>query len=439
MKKTLTYLISILLIAGCSTVRPPNIPVSGGGSTLAASETAAAQTSTAQSGQTSTAVAATAGAGSVLLTPQPIATITPGVVATDTPAATNTSAPVVVGTAVPSATAAVATPAQTSAVPMPDQSTPIQFAQNATTAVVNTTLDKSMATAYQVTAQAGQQMFITIDGNASFTLYDPNRAAMNGLQQALNPVKFDLPINGPYTIALFGTGPVTMSLFIPPAGTTSDTAAPIPTTFAPIQFAPGATSDTFTPNLPYGAPFAYSIQAQAGQQITVTTSGGVIPFLFDPNRKEVYSAQAPIHQWIFAPLTLTNTYIMVLEGSGSSTVTVSIPPLNVPSTGGTPIPLPGAPTRVTFAPGNASYSLSVPLTAGQPRSYIINVQAGQTLYVSTTGSVDVTIYGPGNNVLASGHSNFPDRWSVNAATTGDYTFVIAGSGTSNLTFYVPPK
>jgi hypothetical protein len=305
--------------------------------------------------------------------------------------------------------------------------------------VVTADLQQGGTKAYQLQASAGQRMYITIDGNAAMQVYDPNQKAISGVLTAINPVQIPLSQTGTYSIALQGNGPVAMSVYIPASNTNQNVAAPVPAQLKPIQFQSGATSTNFSVNTTAGTPLGYTLNVKAGQQMTVTTSGNATVTLLAPDQVTmVPSAQMPTHQWQFM-LNQSGNYVLILLGSGPVTMTISIPALSGSSGSATPIPVTGSATRVEFGAGNASKKIDTTLVSGTPQAYVLRVSQGQTLYISTTGSVDVTIYGPGNTVLVNGHSSFPNRWSVPATQTGDYTFVVSGNGPCQLEFYVPPK
>ena len=281
-------------------------------------------------------------------------------------------------------------------------------------------------------------MYITIDGNALMQLYDPNQSPLSGVLPAINPVQISLSQTGTYYIALQGDGPVTMSVYIPAAGGSQTVPAPLPAQRPAIRFPAGATSASFSVNMNAAVPLAYTLNVRAGQQMTVTTNGSATVTLLAPDRATmVPSAAMPTHQWRY-PLSQSGDYTLILLGSGPVNVTVSIPALSGGPTA-TAQPTPASSTRIIFAPGTASTKRTVNLTPGQPQAFVLGLQQGQTLYVSTTGSVSVNIYGPSNTVLTTGQAGFPKRWSAPANQTGDYTFVITGSGSSALEFYVPPR
>lgn len=412
------YAGGILLLAGCSTLFPKNIPIS----TLT-------PTALTQPAGTTYPAAPTPTVAIITATPAPATAQATAPLPTATAAATAATG----GNTTGGANGTVNTMPTTIAPPA--QPATIQFAANTTTAVVTATLQDGATTAYQISVTGGQHLYITIDGNAVMQVYGPGQSAVTGVISALNPVAVPASQTGLYTIALQGAGPVVMSVYIPPVGGNQAVPAPVPAQLTPIQFQAGATGASFDVTAVSGTPLGYTITAQPGQQMTVTTNGNATITLLGPDKATLIpSGNAPTHQWVF-PLNQGGTYTMIVLGSGPVRVSVNIPSM---TSGAAPTPVTSNATRVTIASGNASTTLNVTLTSGVPQAYVLAIQAGQTLYVSTTGAVDVTIYGPNQAVITSGHASFPNRWSAAAAATGDYTFVISGNGPSTLTFYIPP-
>jgi hypothetical protein len=467
-------ILAAALVTGCTlSATPPNIPRTGGTTTPAVNGTPLNNGTPGQTGTPAATTGTSDTQGLVTGTPgagYPVATNTPSTgypVDTNTPGATattsggvatqvgaptanpigseepyDTPAPTTGGTANPGGLATATTAPAVNSIAIPAQAQAIQFPANATSYAVTTDLAQGGTKAYQIQANAGQRIYITIDGNAVMQVYGPGENAITGVVAAINPVKVPLSQAGNYTIALQGTGPVVMSVYIPAANANQNVAAPVPSQLTPIQFQSGATSASFNVNTTAGTPLAYTLNVQPGQQMTVTTNGNATVTLLAPDKVTMIpSAQMPTHEWLYT-LNQGGNYTLVLLGNGPVTVTVGIPALGGSSggnTSGTAIPVTGNAERVNFGAGNASATLNKTLVSGTPQAFVLNVTQGQTLYVSTTGSVDVTIYGPGNNVLVNGHASYPNRWSVKANQTGDYTFVVSGSGPCQLVFYIPPQ
>ncbi len=404
--------------------------------------------------------------------PAPTQTLPALVTATPVVQATNTQPPLITATPAPSATPLGTLPPVSppplpspGSLPLPASRQAVQFPAGASSYSLVTNLGSNQTVAYQVYALAGQRLYLTTDGNVFVQVYGPNLNALTGVLTPINPYALPLNQTGNYYMVLQGSGPVTVSLYIPPAGANQNLPVPLPAQRAAIQFAAGASSTSFTVNLTAGNPQAYTIRALSGQTLSVTTTGNANVALVNPTGTAlVTSATMPVHQWQF-PLPVTGTYTLVGMGSGSTIVTLSIPPLSAtaqptatsapqptatvgvqptatsssPSGAvGTPIPMPASSTRITFASGNASTSVTADLGSRSPQAYVLTIQKGQYLYVSTTGSVHVTIYGPDNRVQVDGFAIHPYRWWTHVTQTGDYTFVISGSGTSTVVFYVPP-
>lgn len=373
---------------------------------------------------------------------------------TETPEPTEepTTPPSTVTPAPTEPTPPVTTPAPTqppdeeNEIPLPPDRQTIQFPLGATSFTVNFNLQVGQVQAYQLGASAGQRMFITTNGNVRLQVYDPNSNRITGVENAVNPLQVELFQTGIYVIALQGEGVGSLSIYIPPLTGNQTRPAPVPGFLQTIRFQLGESSTSFRVNAIGGMPIAYTLNALAGQQMMVMSNGGATFTLLAPDQNLVPSDPAPANQWSFS-LPQIGDYTLILQGSGPVDVTIRIPPLTSPAptatsqvpVTGNPIPIPSNITRVSFARGNASAVVNANLTPGTPQAYVLEIMAGQTLFVSTNGQVDVTIYGPGNVVLANGHSDIPNRWSAFASQSGDYIFVISGSGASRIEFYIPPR
>lgn len=373
---------------------------------------------------------------------------------TDTPEPTEepTTPPSTVTPAPTEPTPPVTTPAPTlppgegGEIPLPPERQSIQFPLGATSFTVNFNLQEGQVQAYQLEALAGQRMFITTNGNVRLQVYDPNGNRITGVQNAANPIQVPLFQSGNYGIALQGEGLGSLSVYIPPLTGNQTRPVPAPGLLQTIRFQTGESSTSFRVNAVGGTPIAYTLNALAGQQMMVITNGGATFALLAPDQSPVPSDAAPANQWSFS-LPQSGDYTLILQGSGPVDVTIRIPPLSAPAptatsqvpVTGNPIPIPANITRVSFSRGNASAVVNANLNAGTPQAFVLEILAGQTLFISTTGQVDVTIYGPGNQVLSNGHSDTPNRWSAFAGQTGDYIFVISGSSASRIEFYIPPR
>jgi uncharacterized protein YraI len=81
-------------------------------------------------------------------------------------------------------------------------------------------------------------------------------------------------------------------------------------------------------------------------------------------------------------------------------------------------PTPSA-ERVSFAPGTSAATVGGKVQGTQSREYVLNVQSGQTMSTSTTGTsqfLQVQVFAPDGTTLYTGSRN----WSGVLRSTGDY-------------------
>lgn len=368
----------------------------------------------------------------------PTATATP--VPQDRPNAATSTAPVPTRTSVPSSNS----PGTGSAVnlPLPVDRVPIEFLPNTTSFVTSTDLLMGGTMAYRLGISAGQRMYLAIDGDAQLQVYDPQARPLSGVLPAINPVQVPVNQTGAHFVVISGKGPVTLSVYIPPFSGEQAIPAPLPALWKTVQFSGGTASEAqaFNDvlNMNASVPLGYQVAATGGETFLVNITGNATVALLAPDRTTfVSSPKMPLHQWQYT-IPTSGTYSMVVLGSGSVGVNLRRSTGQATPTGGLPTLPPIQTSRVTIPAGYASAKVDPNLISGIPQGYVINVQQGQTLYAATVGEVEVTIYGPDHTSLVQGQASFPRRWSVLANTTGDYTFVISGSGPSHITFFVPP-
>jgi hypothetical protein len=136
-------------------------------------------------------------------------------------------------------------------------------------------------------------------------------------------------------------------------------------------------------------------------------------------------------RWRFA-LPATGDYRIVLQGSGSNTITVEIPSAS-------PTPLP--PTRITFPPGGTSATVSMTLQPGQARVYVLGASAGQQMYLYLTSPVSrVTVYAPrGGVVYPTSIDVTQTQYTYYLSASGDWRIELLGSGPNSMTVVIPPR
>ena len=153
----------------------------------------------------------------------------------------------------------------------------------------------------------------------------------------------------------------------------------------------------------------------------------VIPLFAINNDPDESQTSTPIHESI---IVATNTPIPSTPTRESPTQ----PP--VPTV--TPNLLqPVSVERIQFCYGCTSHTLTIDLSQETPRGYLLNIRAGQTLYVSTDRWAAVRISDP-NGLGLTPQVNNNTRWEVVIPQNGDYEVVVGGNGRYSITFYIPP-
>ncbi len=99
--------------------------------------------------------------------------------------------------------------------------------------------------------------------------------------------------------------------------------------------------------------------------------------------------------------------------------------------------LPANTTRLYFNFGTSAYTLSANLVAGTAQGYVLGVAGGQTVYLTKSGSAQVSVMDPGGNFIG-GMTAQPGPVGVHIPQTGDYTVVLNGQGMTTVSIYIPP-
>lgn len=217
-------------------------------------------------------------------------------------------------------------------------------------------------------------------------------------------------------------------------GTVSPTPSPAPA--QRITFQPGAISASVSMQLVAGVPKAFVLRANAGQYMTISVTQSIASIVVQAPSGAVlspYSQGSPTTgPWSYQ-LPSTGDYRITLTGSGSNTMVVTIP------SGGSPTPTPAAPQRITFQPGATSATISMQLTTGQPKSYLIRAGAGQVMTLTFMGPVtSVDVQAPGGLILTPTYTDGSTIWQFYLPRSGDNTITIYGSGSNRMTVEIPP-
>jgi len=257
-----------------------------------------------------------------------------------------------------------------------------------------------------------------------------------------NPT-FVRPVSQP-PVATNTPRPVATNTLRPPV---TNTPRPTPTPIYPIRinFAPGQSSAVVSaPISPYQLP-QYVLFAQGGQtlHILVTSPSPTTNFSVRGVSDGVLykSAQDGQREWSTI-LPRSQDYLITLSTAvdTSFVLEVTIPPLP-----GTPTatPLPVAPERIDFAPGQSSAVRSGALPASQFKQYVFRALAGQEARVllnSPGSQANFAVQGVTDGVTYKPFSNPAREFSFVLPRTQDYLISLNGPAFINYTLelVVPP-
>lgn len=316
-------------------------------------------------------------------------------------------------------------------VPLPASLTRIHFVPGTSSYTFTANLAQGVPQGFVLAVSSHQSIYVTKTGNATAEMLDTQNSILGAATSQPGPWGVTAAQSGDYTLVLDGQGSVTVSLYIPSTSFSQSYSSIVPLFQQRIHFAPGATGFSFSENFNQGLPAAFLLGISGGQQLNIVTQGTVTAAVLGPDNNSVGATSSQRGQWAYN-IPVTGDYTLVLSGSGLASVSISIPPLSAGSpTGGV--------TRIRFLPGNTSFTTLANQQNGSFTSrYVLGIAAGQTLYVSTSGSTSgVQVLDPFGSSLPSfampnGSVGFHIRW------TGDYRVVVSGSGMITVTFYIPP-
>lgn len=422
-------LIGILMTAGCSSnptalvpASTKSVPVSV--QTQTAQPAGAAQSAAApdQANPTRGRASATATAGSPTTVSSTVAL--PAVKATLNPA---TATPPVYPTSTISAAGKLALPAQIQ---------PVSFSKNATTTVINViNLTNGIFKAYQLNAAAGQILHIAVNGSLNLQVLDPAQNPASPVVVMPGYLNVAITSTGPHTIVLTGLGNATIGLFLPAAGDPALN-APVPSQVQAVQIPAVPLSVSFPSKGDPSAAVGYAFEAQAGQTLNLSLTGDVVPFVVTPDSNVVVPDTDPVtRQWSFF-LPESGKTSLVLLGNGAISVTAKISPAQTAAPLATAQPKGAVPILINA--GNPGTMLNTVFTVNQPLTYVAHLTANQVVTLTISGMAGITkISGPGDSDVELVHSMYSTQWRASISQTGDYTFVLAGSGPATIDFYIP--
>jgi photosystem II stability/assembly factor-like uncharacterized protein len=228
--------------------------------------------------------------------------------------------------------------------------------------------------------------------------------------------------------------PVVLPLVPAPVPTPIPEAIPLLPTRQPIHFAPGSTTYALTTDLTRGVPQAYTLQAQAGQHMTITASGQVSAQLYNPQDNPLTGVLSQPGPWE-TDLPQTGSYSLALLGAGKVSLSIYISPL--PAQTPAPVPLPATLQGINFGPGATSATVTANLAPGIPQGYMLRAQAGQQMAIAASGNATLALLDPGDNPLPPA-SFAPGHWEFALPQTGDYIIALLGQGQVTLTVSISP-
>ncbi len=207
--------------------------------------------------------------------------------------------------------------------PLPAKPTgAISFQPNAIAATLAFTLEQGAPQAFTLIAQKGQLVSAITTGKTTLSWMAPDGNLVLPTLAIPGQWQFALPQSGANTLVFIGQGQVTLTVTIPPA------APPLglvkPATRTRVNFAVGDAATTFTTTLASGSPQGYVLTVLGGQRIYVAATGQVQVEVLGAG-DTLLTTLGGVGLWA-VDVPRTGDYTVVLVGSGSTTVTIYVPP-----------------------------------------------------------------------------------------------------------------
>ena len=200
-----------------------------------------------------------------------------------------------------------------------------------------------------------------------------------------------------------------------------------------IQFAAGATSAVRTGTVQNPMVKEYTLRALQGQTlrvelITSDTSGllGIVG-LSDGIPYKRMAVAGTVFEMV---LPRTQDYLIQIGTPNNGPVTYELY-VEVP-----PLPAPGAPERIQFAPGAVSATVQGYTTAIAPKRYVLRARAGQTMSVDLYDQsihTYITVLTPSGAHLAATEGPL-HHWMGQLPVTGDYIVEVRNAGQGSVDF-----
>lgn len=373
----------------------------------------------------------------------PTPTLQPADTPTTAPATTEpTPSPTTTPTVQPTATTApTSQPVPTATATAPAGTQRISFAAGAISAVVEDVVHQGEQDRYSLWVQQGQMIQLrlsSLEESGTLMIIDPAGNTLNpggggpGAIYQVEQWSGQAPASGDYTVvvsSVMGSATYRLEVVIPPLSTGDSTAT------ERVQFEPGMSGIILRGSLPEGLSKSYVLRAMQDQWLSVTVSAPAnTPFLTISGEDGTVFVRSALGQtsWYIPALPRTQDYTITLlaaNGPAEYALDIGLSALN------------DQPTRVEFAPGSSSATLSGRLAAGgDAEYYIFRALAGQTVTVSgAPAGAPLFIY----LTSADGSSFFGGTESLTATltATSDYVLTVgspnaAGTVDYNLTLTI---
>lgn len=206
-------------------------------------------------------------------------------------------------------------------VPLPSYSQRIRFAPGSSWFYFNANLANGLPAGYLLGISAGQLLEVQTEGNVTAAVLDPYGSELIPVMTHPFDWVFSIPQTGDYTLLLLGSGPISITINIPPLGSPLPPRLPVAQR---INFAPGTSSLTTTSVVQEDGP-AYVLRIARGQTLYISTGIGPKLSLYDPEGNEVASGNGWEGFSYYIPVD--GDYTVILHGQGQTEITFQIPPL----------------------------------------------------------------------------------------------------------------
>jgi hypothetical protein len=267
----------------------------------------------------------------------------------------------------------------------------------------------------------------SLEDNADFILLGPNGQTIKGGEQGqlVEQWQGQLPATGDYVIIVGptrGNATYRLELTIPPIVTGEATR---------VVFTPGNAGAILQGEIGPGETHRYVLGAMENQSmhVALTTPAGDAVLAVEGANGQVYLSTAEGQStWPLPALPVTQDYILSIMSTGNSTSYV----LDVGISA-----LASLPTRIEFAPGTTSATVSGNLAAGGDlRYYILRALAGQTIVVESTSTpAPVTVWLQSEDGASFFWADESGRLVAQLPATQDYVLTISTPNAAGPTDY----